>query len=199
MKLLMTLGQNVFEWTWKTSVSATLLIVLVFLLQRLFARWLTPRLRYAFSLLILVRLILPIVPPSSFSFENLFPHAARLMKPSVVAPFSGLLPEEVISVRQTDSSSVSVPAPDPPQGIVASGAISLGWAAGCLCLLSLAGWRYWKWNRFIKLGRPISDPKLLDLLNSARETMRVRSPVTLIAVSQLGSPAVFGFRRVRLR
>src|SRR5437762_9989563 len=138
MKLLITLSQNVFEWTWKTSVSATLLIVLVFLLQRLFARWLTPRLRYAFSLLILVRLILPIVPSSSFSFENLFPQSARLTKPMVVLPISGLPPEEVvISVRQTDSSSVSVPAPDPPQGSVASGAISLGWAAGCLCLVSL--------------------------------------------------------------
>src|SRR6266540_2526754 len=198
MKLLITLSQNGFEWAWKTSIYATLLIVLVFLLQKLLAKWLTPRLRYALSLLVLIRLWLPIVPSSSLSFENLFPQSARLMQPAAVLPISGLPLEEVISVHQSVISPVSAPAVDHPRGIFASGAIGLGWAAGCLCLLSLAGWRYWKWNRLIKLGRPISDPKLIDLLNSAGEAMRVRSAVTLVAVSQLGSPAVFGFRRVRL-
>ena len=68
MKLLITLSQNGFEWAWKTSLYATLLIVLVFLLQKLLAKWLTPRLRYALSLLVLIRLLLPIVPSSSLSF-----------------------------------------------------------------------------------------------------------------------------------
>ena len=46
MNTLTALAQNEFYWTWKTSVSAGLLVALVLLAQRLLSRWLTPRLRY---------------------------------------------------------------------------------------------------------------------------------------------------------
>jgi hypothetical protein len=59
MKLLMTLGQAAFAWTWETSCYASLLIVLVFGLQKILARWLTPRLRYAISVMVLRCLLLP--------------------------------------------------------------------------------------------------------------------------------------------
>ena len=68
MKLLIALGQSAFEWTWKTSIYATLLIVLVFVLQKVLAKWLTPRLRYTLSLLVLIRLLLPITPSQRMEF-----------------------------------------------------------------------------------------------------------------------------------
>lgn len=49
MNLLSGLGQTAFEWTWKTSLYTSLLIVLVFVLQTILAKWLTPRLRYTLS------------------------------------------------------------------------------------------------------------------------------------------------------
>ena len=67
MKLLIALGQSAFEWTWETSIYATLLIVLVFALQKVLAKWLTPRLRYTLSLLVLIRLLLPTTPSSVLS------------------------------------------------------------------------------------------------------------------------------------
>ncbi len=88
MKLLIPLSQNGFDWAWKTSVCASLLIVLVFLLQKLLARWLTPSLRYALSLLVLIRLLLPIAPASSLSFENILPRQVRLAKPVAALPIS---------------------------------------------------------------------------------------------------------------
>ena len=72
MNTFLSLGQNAFEWTWKTSASAALLVALVFLAQKLLSRWLTPRLRYTLSLLILIRLLFPTVPASPLSLENLF-------------------------------------------------------------------------------------------------------------------------------
>src|SRR5205809_4616745 len=107
MKLLITLGQILFEWTWRTSIYASLLIVLIILFQKLLAKWLTPRLRYTLSLLILIRLLLPTVPSSALSFENLFPPAVRLTKPAAVPPISGLSSRELNSVNQTDVSPVS--------------------------------------------------------------------------------------------
>jgi beta-lactamase regulating signal transducer with metallopeptidase domain len=51
-----------FEWTWRTSLYASVLIVLVCLTQLAGGKWLAPRWRYLLGILILVRLLAPAVP-----------------------------------------------------------------------------------------------------------------------------------------
>ena len=92
---------------------------------------------------------------------------------------------------------VSAP-PSRPSALSVAEVLGLAWACGLLALVSLAGWRYAQWCRLIRQGRRLSDPRLLALLDGARQAMGVRRPVTLVAMARLGSPAVFGFRRVRL-
>ena len=92
MKTLTTLIQPAFDWTWKNSLQVALLVGLVLLVQTVLARWLTPRLRYGLSLLILLRLLLPAVPSSPLSLENLFRPAARIEAHSL-APERGRLGE----------------------------------------------------------------------------------------------------------
>ena len=58
----------------RTSFHATVLIVLVVLVQRLFGRVLSARCRYGLWLLVLLRLVLPVAPASSFSIFNLGRH-----------------------------------------------------------------------------------------------------------------------------
>jgi beta-lactamase regulating signal transducer with metallopeptidase domain/HEAT repeat protein len=198
MNLLSGLGQTAFEWTWKTSFYASLLIVLVFGLQMILAKWLTPRLRYTLSLLVLIRLLLPITPSSVFSFENLFPSAARLAHPIAILPISNQSTKDVADVQKSHVSSRLMPAAAQPIRISVSRTLGIVWASGSLGLLSLAGWRLGKWNGLIRKGRPISDPRLLDLLNNARQAMQIRSPVELVAIAQMSSPAVFGLFRLRL-
>lgn len=62
---------SIFEWTWKTSLSGTVLIGLVVVIQTLFRRILPPRWSYALWLLVVLRLMLPAVPSTSFSIFNL--------------------------------------------------------------------------------------------------------------------------------
>jgi beta-lactamase regulating signal transducer with metallopeptidase domain len=194
VKLLLTLAETVFEWTWKTSLSATLLIVLVFLLQKILARWLTPRLRYTLSLLALIRLLLPMAPSSPLSFENLIPSQAR--KP--IPPISDLSAVEVTSISRVHLSPLSPPATSRPWRLTLSEVSCIIWALGCLCLLSLAGWRFGKWNRLMQQGCRISNPRLLELLDNSRKAMGVRGSVALVAVARMDSPAVFGFWKFRL-
>ena len=47
----------IFEWTWRTSIHASVLIVLVCLIQIAGGKWLAPRWRYALGVLVLVRLL----------------------------------------------------------------------------------------------------------------------------------------------
>jgi len=198
MNLLSGLAETAFEWTWKTSLYATVLIVLVFGLQMILARWLTPRLRYTLSLLVLIRLLLPITPSSVLSFENLFPPATRLAQPVAILPTSYQSTEDVTLVQPSQVSSRPAIAAVKPVRISVSGTLGIVWASGCLGLLMLAGWRLGTWHGLIRKGQIISDPRLLALLNNARQAMQVRRPVELVAISQLSSPAVFGLFRLRL-
>src|SRR5258706_456298 len=60
-----------FAWAWKTSFSATVLIVLVLVAQIVLRKFLSARWQYALWFCVLLRLLLPIAPPSSFSIFNL--------------------------------------------------------------------------------------------------------------------------------
>ena len=212
MKVLLSLIQSAFEWTCKNSLQVALLVGLVVLVQTVLARWLTPRLRYALSLLILLRLLLPAVPSSPLSLENLFRPVARLEAHSLAPERGGL--GEVTDASVTPMVAEPVPvAPVTPLPVVTpfvatpvsrlpalsvAEVLGLAWACGLLALVSIAGWRYAQWCRLIRQGRRLTDPRLLALLDGARQAMGVRRPVTLVALARLVSPAVFGFRRVRL-
>ncbi len=198
MNLFLTLSGSAFEWTWRTSARVTVLIALVFLAQKLLGRRLTPGSRYALSLLVLIGLLLPWVPPSPFSLGNLFPASASFWKRATVPPVSALLSEPARLVLGTGGAPVQARVQANGRGLSFYEAAGLAWFSGCVCLLVIAAWRYWRWKSWIREGRPITEPSVLELLEQARRSMRVRRPVALAAVDQLSSPAVFGVRRVRL-
>jgi beta-lactamase regulating signal transducer with metallopeptidase domain len=177
--------QSAFDWTWRTSLQASVLILLVLLLQRLLRRRLTPRLRYALSVLVLCRLLLPVAPSSSFSFENLLAPAARRAQSS---------PPPTIAAGSTLGSASSVRA----QGLAPGSALCFTWFCGLLILGGLAVWRYFHWRLIIRDARKVSDTRLLEILQNVRREVGIRRAVTLASVAQLGSPAVFGVWHFRL-
>jgi len=79
------LSERVFNWAWTTSVHVTPLIVLVFLIQKLSGRRLTPGLRYALGCLVPVGLLLPVMPASPLSLGNLFPASSTVEKHVLVS------------------------------------------------------------------------------------------------------------------
>ncbi|HEV2211234.1 MAG TPA: M56 family metallopeptidase [Verrucomicrobiae bacterium] len=175
----------VFDWTWRTSLQASVLILLVWVIQRLLRRWLTPRLRYALSLLVLCRLLLPAAPPSSFSVENLL---TPVPQPPPLFPFAtlpaGATREPVVLVRNHAVSPGS--------------ALCATWLCGLLVLGGLAAWRYCQWNRTIRTARSVSDARLLKILEDVRQEVGINRPVSLASIHHLGSPAVFGLWRIHL-
>jgi bla regulator protein BlaR1 len=185
MKELLSIGEQVFKWTWTTSVQTAVLVLLILLLQKCLGRWLTPSLRYALSFLILCRLLLPIAPSSSLSLENLLTGTTQ--------PTKSVLPVVDRKARVQVSSQVSDSRVFPLATV-----LGIGWSCGALCLALLAIWRYRGWRRSVQNGKKLSDPGLVRILDGAREAMGIRRPVGLLLVSEISSPAVFGIRRIRL-
>ena len=207
MKELLTLIQPAFEWTWKNSLQVALLVVLVLLVQKALGRWLTPRLRYALSLLVLLRLLLPAAPPSSLSLQNLWPKTTPPAVPQATAPTMvesvrppaialEALPVDPVPAPPVATPSVTAPIRTPVLSLAEL--LALAWAGGLVALVSLAGWRYVQWCRSVRHGRQLSDARCLALLEETRRAMGVHRPVTLVAMTRLGTPAVFGCWRVRL-
>jgi bla regulator protein BlaR1 len=190
MKEIMAFGQQAFSWTWKTSVQAALLVVLIVLLQKFLERWLTPRLRYALSFLVLCRLLLPAAPASRLSADNLF---VRTAEPTATESAHASSPRALM----VDLPLGSVGLSERP-GFPLVEAFGVVWFCGFLGLLCCGGWRYRRCRRLVRGGERISDPGLLAMLQDAREAMGVSCPVALVSVPQLSSPAVFGFWRVCL-
>jgi beta-lactamase regulating signal transducer with metallopeptidase domain len=187
--------ENAFQWTWKTSAAVSVLVALVWLTQKLLGRFLSPRLRYLFSLLILVRLLVPVVPSSSLSFENLLPRHAPHVE--TASPFPASIRAQ-IALRPTPESVNITPAttvvPVTPKFSLRA-LLSLAWAGVVLCLCSAAVYRYQRWIRLIASGETIDDPPLLELLDRTRAEMGVQQPVRLVTLARLRTPAVFGLWR----
>src|SRR5437588_12587082 len=62
----------VMHWLLRACWQASVMILLVLALQWIFRRQLTARWRYRLWFLVLVRLMLPMSPPSNFSLFNYF-------------------------------------------------------------------------------------------------------------------------------
>ena len=179
--------QSAFDWTWRTSLQASVLILLVLLLQRLLRRWLTPRLRYALSFLVLCRLLLPVAPSSSLSFENLLkPTAQRAQSnpPPIIAADSLLGHGSAISARAHDLALAS--------------ALCVTWVCGLLVLGGLGVWRYGQWRQTIRTARLVSDARLVKILHDVRQEAGIRRSIALASLPHLASPAVFGVWRIHL-
>ncbi len=59
------MSARVLEWLWQASWQVTALVVAILIVQRVFARKLTPRAQYALWLLVVARLVVPIQPELS--------------------------------------------------------------------------------------------------------------------------------------
>ena len=187
-----------FDWTWRTSLAATLLFALVWAARRALGNWPTARWSYALSALILIRLLTPMVPSSPVSLENLLPAWARLDGHAKIAKV-----RTPISRRAATGAGAypAVSGTENAHGwraVSIHEALSVAWAMGLCAALTLSVARHCRWSRRIENGHRIEDPRLTALLQEAQSEMGVSRPVEMIALSNIPSPAVFGCRRVRL-
>jgi len=172
----------ILDWLLATSLRASLLTVVVFLLQAALRKQLTARMRYALWLPVLVVLLMPTFPQSRWSIETIFATApqARQISSAPIEIVSSGLPLEI-------SPQTSAPAPfDWPRIIFISWLIG---AAGML-LLSTASFIF-TLRRFKNSRHPVSAELSATLAQIAREVRLQHLPRVWMA-SAIHSPAVTG-------
>jgi beta-lactamase regulating signal transducer with metallopeptidase domain len=185
-----------FEWLFRASWHAGVMIVLVLALQWAFGRRLSPRWRYAMWLLVVLRLALPWTIPSPVSVFNLvnFPrHATPVIQDVEVVEAQ----DSSVSESGTVTSEISE-----STGLVGRGfdmsLLLWIWAAGAVSLAGYLSYNQYRMSRKVTYRRPLIDARVMNLLEDCKQLMGVRVPVTLVETGDGGSPALFGFLRPRL-
>jgi beta-lactamase regulating signal transducer with metallopeptidase domain/protocatechuate 3,4-dioxygenase beta subunit len=205
----------------RASWQAGLLVAVVLAAQWLLRPLLTPRWRHALWFLVVARLLLPVMPPSSVSVYNLMREpvsgAALPTRPATATPTPAAEPlsQEMASrmvdeVRVAGVNHVPVVTDAKAKPVVKSPAIvatprrwtwtfgMLAWIAGSMGLLLAAGWQAWSLFRKVNRLEAIGDGVASDLLKECKQELGVKGAVRLFEFAGVDSPAVYGFWRARI-
>src|SRR5690242_14186038 len=150
----------IFGWTWQTSLYASVLIALVLVIQLAGGKRLAPRWRYALGILVLIRLLMPAVPESAFSIFNL---GKRVLPSS--APVT---PIPTISQESVVPSAINVAG---DRKIDWWNAVRTLWLLGLMANLLTVLRQHRKFARRITAELPVSDERLLSLLEHCKGVM----------------------------
>jgi bla regulator protein BlaR1 len=181
---------NFAGWLIKATWQASLVVLLVLLIQWALRRQLPPRWRYFLWVVVLLRLALPISPPSSLSIYNWV---------NLSPPTLGAVPNPGSSASTFDAHGLSlqtalIPAADPSTVRL----LVFIWLAGALLLFGKIVLSYIFFSRCVAQIRPVTHSGLLNLLEDCKELMNVRTPVTLLETDSVQSPALLGLLRPRI-
>ena len=177
--------ERIFGWILSTSWKASVLALVVLLVQAAFGKRLNPRWRYALWLLVILRLVSPWEPESSLSLfqSGLRPSAA------IVMPVS----EPLFTHTPEAAPLAHAPVPERSRNVSFRALMAFAWLAGAVSvLLILTAYVNYRFTVRIRNLPRISDPGLLSLLERAKADLGIRRPIRLVENTQIASPAIMG-------
>jgi len=210
---------DIFGWLLRTSTYAGVLVCLVLVVKaaaggRLAARW-----HYFFWLLVVVRMMMPWAPQSKASVLNLIPDSAKWRARTLLSTEVGGRRFDIdsVAIEPTGADGKTATVEDKPKvipgtpgveitdaGLLASPVLrvadmlALVWLGGGLVLAGyvfVSNFRLW---RIIKSVRPLTEQRILDLLEDCKRQAGVETILGIIVTDKVKSPALFGFVRPRL-
>jgi beta-lactamase regulating signal transducer with metallopeptidase domain len=195
---------NAGELFLRASWQAGVLALLIFAAQSLAASRISARWRYNLWMLVVLRLLLPVVPATQWSVHNwiAIPSKSQQPLPTQSKPLHAELSVVVLEAHTIPIQSqppISIP-PKPPK-TWRDVAIPAAWT------LWLAGFSFFfirTLRATLKLSRqshhfiPITDPHIVQLLDTARQRLRISQRISLLAAPNLNTPALMGLLHPRI-
>ncbi len=213
--------QSFFDWLLRMTLQASLLICLILLFQAVLRSRLGARWHYCLWLLLLIRMAMPWAPQSRLSVFNLIPQSLPQRQTEYIQQDVGddAVSSDAASPSTAESTPVSTTgvAQDISKAITVvpeirkeakgrlkpvfsevANILPLVWLAGALILAVYVCANNFNLLRIVKRERPLTDQKILDLLEDCKAEMGIRIILGVVATDKVKSPALFGFIRPRL-
>ena len=189
-----------FDWLLWVSIQGSVLIGLIVLVQLILRRRLPIRWHYFLWLLLLIRLAMPWLPESRISVFNLVPRSiqqGRIIEAISESDDVGHL-GYYSSMRSTEAQETQPEEVSESVFIRFVRMLPLLWLVGTVvmtgyvCIRNISLWLT------VKRERPITDQKILELLEDCKMEMGVQTILGVVVSDRIKIPALFGFIRPRL-
>ena len=196
----------VFKLVTATTIQASILICLIFVLKAILRGRLEARWQYWLWIILLVRMVMPWGPASNFSVFNLLPQADKTVVPEKIAA-KVHQSENVISEKASVSESQKIiPASTNAATTISGGRSYWGiWQISAFTWFVIAAgmggfsiWCNFRLLRIVKSRRPVTEERILNLLEDCKAEMGIKTILGVVITDKVKSPALFGIIRPRL-
>ncbi|MBO1628397.1 M56 family metallopeptidase [Bacillus arachidis] len=206
-----------FDWVIETSIMASILVGLILCVKILLRNKLTPRWQYMLWMILIVRLLLPWSPDSSYSIYSLLSYSSGVsevfQKNTTFA-----IPKESVSEDKTNhtvttkeenykSNSVNVMKEidqtdsnkKKEDTIFSVYKVTLYiWLFGVVILATITCIMNRRLFSYIKKQPNITDEKIVGIFENCKKSMAIKKQIPLRLAGKISSPTVFGFFRPRV-
>jgi beta-lactamase regulating signal transducer with metallopeptidase domain len=199
------------------SLQGGVLVMIILLLQWIFRRQLTSRWRFALWSIVLLQLLLPFRPESTFSVFNLFQpeiHSptqsggkAQLSRvttsidPALRGSEPGLIQQSHSPVLPDSSLDQAVPSQtifEPRKTFLSFSSVVALWLCGVVLLAGCVTFQLFRFQRKLLHSHHPANPALTNLLWECQKQFNPAAPIELLVTDAVTSPALFGLRKPRL-
>ncbi|HFK1730649.1 TPA: M56 family metallopeptidase [Bacillus pacificus] len=196
-----------FDWLIETSLMASILVGFILCIKILFRNKLTPRWQYMLWIVLMIRLLLPWSPDSSYSIYSLLSYRSSV---SEVIPKNMPSTESIVNIesdRTVESNSKMVTKTSEPAVEVSleqQTPFSLYklamyvWLVGVFLLAVITFITNRRLYSYIKKQPDIMDEQVATVFNRCKQSMKMKKVVSLRLAGKIASPTVFSFFRPKV-
>ncbi|WDL93287.1 M48 family metalloprotease [Bacillus sp. HNR-4] len=198
-----------FDWLIETSLMASILVGFILCIKILFRNKLTPRWQYMLWSVLMIRLLLPWSPDSSYSIYSLLSYRSSV---SEVIPKNMPSTESMMNIESdrkveleshaetvTKSGKPEVNVSTEQQTTLSLYKIALYvWLAGLIVLAVITFITNRRLYFYIKKQPDITDEQVVTVFNRCKQSMKMKKAVSLRLAGKIASPTVFSFFRPKV-
>ena len=194
---------SVFDWLLASTLQVSILVCILLVIEAVIRTRLSARWQYCLWLLLMVRILMPWLPQSNISLFNMMPSPGKTttVNMTVHKPIEKVWPVDVQTKTEINDTKPHVAEDTLSWGQLTTGSVEIlpiVWLAGAMVLAGYIFVGYLNFWRAVKFKRPLTNQRVLDLLEDCKEQMSVQTILGIVVTDKVNSPALFGFIRPRL-
>ena len=206
----------IFNWVMESTLEICILISLIIAIKCVTRNCKSSKWQYFIWLILLAKMLLPWAPESELSVFNFVPastsytytsltpdipeeHVRLDAAPGTIASKSKPVEAELTAAEVLPEKQLSHANPAYRMFIMKLYEwLPLIWLGGALVFLGFVGTSNVRMWLLIKNQRPLTDERILSLLEDCKSQMGVNTLIGVVLTDKVNSPALFGFIRPRL-
>ncbi|HDR4421004.1 TPA: methicillin resistance protein [Bacillus cereus] len=200
---------HLFDWLIETSLMASILVGFILCIKVLFRNKLTPRWQYMLWIILMIRLLLPWSPDSSYSIYSLLSYSSSVSEviQKNTPSRENTVNNEIKQTVELETNAETVTKNSEPEvNAIAEQQTTLSlykvalyvWLAGVIILAVITFITNRRLYSYIKKQPDITDEQVVTVFNRCKQSMKIKKEVSLRLAGKISSPTVFSFFRPKI-